>query len=172
MPTVRPELAARIDRDLREGSRVGVRGTPCIYVDGRLLQQRSLPGFRPPSTRRCPGAAEPSHDPATAPPADQHPSKKMTGVRSSHPKRRGSPGSPGAWRVDPLPAVFRPGDPWSDFLKFVFDFARSCRASRLLPCPRRSRRSPDRKSALRAPQRRRLWRCDLHLDRYSSPPLQ
>ena len=41
-----PELAALIDRDLREGSRVGVRGTPSIYVDGRQLNQRSLPGFR------------------------------------------------------------------------------------------------------------------------------
>ena len=43
---VRPELSARVDQDLREGSRVGVRGTPAIFVDGRQLRQRSLPGFR------------------------------------------------------------------------------------------------------------------------------
>ena len=41
-----PSLAAQVDRDLREGSRVGVRGTPSIFVDGRQLGQRSLPGFR------------------------------------------------------------------------------------------------------------------------------
>ncbi len=43
---LRPELATQINRDLREGARVGVRGTPSIYVDGRRLNQRSLPGFR------------------------------------------------------------------------------------------------------------------------------
>jgi protein-disulfide isomerase len=41
-----PTLSSRIDRDLREGSRVGVRATPSIFVDGRQLRQRSLAGFK------------------------------------------------------------------------------------------------------------------------------
>jgi protein-disulfide isomerase len=40
-----PELAAAVSRDMQEGSRAGVRGTPTIFVNGRRLQQRSLQGF-------------------------------------------------------------------------------------------------------------------------------
>jgi protein-disulfide isomerase len=40
-----PELAAAVDRDIQEGRRAGVRGTPTIFVNGRRLQQRSLQGF-------------------------------------------------------------------------------------------------------------------------------
>lgn len=35
-----------IRRDMIEGQRNGVRGTPTIFVNGKLLRQRSLQGFR------------------------------------------------------------------------------------------------------------------------------
>ena len=35
-----------VQRDLKDGVEAGVRGTPSIFVNGRLLQQRSLPGFK------------------------------------------------------------------------------------------------------------------------------
>ena len=41
-----PALAAMVQRDLKDGVEAGVRGTPSIFVNGRLLQQRSLPGFK------------------------------------------------------------------------------------------------------------------------------
>ncbi len=40
-----PELLQQIDFDLQEGQRIGVRGTPTIFINGRRLQQRSLAGF-------------------------------------------------------------------------------------------------------------------------------
>ena len=40
-----PEIASLINRDLREGSRIGVRGTPTIFVNGKRLEQRSLQDF-------------------------------------------------------------------------------------------------------------------------------
>jgi len=39
------EIAALINRDLREGSRIGVRGTPTIFVNGKRLEQRSMEAF-------------------------------------------------------------------------------------------------------------------------------
>ena len=41
-----PALAAMVQRDLKDGSAAGVRGTPTIFINGRRLQQRSLPGFK------------------------------------------------------------------------------------------------------------------------------
>jgi protein-disulfide isomerase len=41
-----PALAAMVQRDRKDGAEAGVRGTPSIFVNGRMLQQRSLPGFR------------------------------------------------------------------------------------------------------------------------------
>ncbi len=41
-----PALTAMVQRDLKDGVDAGVRGTPTIFVNGRLLQQRSLPGFK------------------------------------------------------------------------------------------------------------------------------
>ena len=41
-----PALAAMVQRDLKDGVEAGVRGTPSIFINGRMLQQRSLPGFK------------------------------------------------------------------------------------------------------------------------------
>jgi protein-disulfide isomerase len=41
-----PALIALVQRDLQDGVKVGVSGTPAIFVNGRKLQQRSLPGFK------------------------------------------------------------------------------------------------------------------------------
>jgi protein-disulfide isomerase len=40
-----PEITSLINRDLREGSRIGVRGTPTIFVNGKRLGQRSIQAF-------------------------------------------------------------------------------------------------------------------------------
>jgi len=41
-----PEILALISRDMSEGSQAGVRGTPTLFVNGRLLRNRSLAGFQ------------------------------------------------------------------------------------------------------------------------------
>jgi len=41
-----PDLAAMVQRDLQDGIQAGVRGTPSIFINGRLLQNRSLAGFK------------------------------------------------------------------------------------------------------------------------------
>jgi protein-disulfide isomerase len=41
-----PALASLVQRDLKNGVEAGVRGTPTIFINGRLLKQRSLPGFK------------------------------------------------------------------------------------------------------------------------------
>ena len=41
-----PALTALVQRDLKDGVEAGVRGTPSIFVNGRMLQQRSLEGFQ------------------------------------------------------------------------------------------------------------------------------
>ena len=41
-----PALKGLVDRDLKDGVAVGVRGTPSIFVNGRQLKQRSLAGFK------------------------------------------------------------------------------------------------------------------------------
>lgn len=40
-----PKLQLLIDADLKEGQTIGVRGTPAIFINGRLLQNRSLDGI-------------------------------------------------------------------------------------------------------------------------------
>jgi protein-disulfide isomerase len=40
-----PEITSLINRDIREGSRIGVRGTPTIFVNGKRLEQRSPEAF-------------------------------------------------------------------------------------------------------------------------------
>jgi protein-disulfide isomerase len=39
------EIASLINRDTREGSRIGVRGTPTIFINGKRLGQRSIEAF-------------------------------------------------------------------------------------------------------------------------------
>ena len=41
-----PSIQQLINRDLNDGMRAGVRGTPTIYVNGKLLRNRSLQGFQ------------------------------------------------------------------------------------------------------------------------------
>jgi protein-disulfide isomerase len=41
-----PAIAARIQQDLLDGRNAGVRGTPTIFINGRLLQDRSPEGFK------------------------------------------------------------------------------------------------------------------------------
>ncbi len=40
------KLTDIINRDLWEGKRAGVRGTPTVYINGKPLKKRSLAGFR------------------------------------------------------------------------------------------------------------------------------
>ena len=40
------KLLAKISRDIQDGNNAGVRGTPTVFVNGRLLRQRSLQGFQ------------------------------------------------------------------------------------------------------------------------------
>lgn len=41
-----PVLQQVINADLQEGQKVGVRGTPTIFINGRRLQKRSMAGFK------------------------------------------------------------------------------------------------------------------------------
>lgn len=41
-----PALAAQVDADLRQGQKLGVRGTPTLYVNGRLVRDRSPQGLQ------------------------------------------------------------------------------------------------------------------------------
>jgi protein-disulfide isomerase len=41
-----PRIGAIINRDMSEGNRVGVRGTPTVFINGRLLRNRSPAGFQ------------------------------------------------------------------------------------------------------------------------------
>jgi protein-disulfide isomerase len=40
-----PSLKKQIQKDMRLGSSVGVRGVPAIFINGRASKQRSLQGF-------------------------------------------------------------------------------------------------------------------------------
>ena len=40
-----PGIASLIDRDISNANQANVAGTPTIFVNGRLLNQRSLQGF-------------------------------------------------------------------------------------------------------------------------------
>ena len=41
-----PEVLNQIQKDIEDGQKAGVRGTPMIFINGRLLQDRSLNGFK------------------------------------------------------------------------------------------------------------------------------
>ena len=40
-----PEIKAIVRNDLREGANAGVRGIPTIFINGKLLRNRSFAGF-------------------------------------------------------------------------------------------------------------------------------
>ena len=39
------ETLAKVRSDIEQGSRIGVRGVPAVFINGRQLKQRSLEGF-------------------------------------------------------------------------------------------------------------------------------
>ncbi len=41
-----PSLQAIVNRDLEDGLKAEVRGVPSVFINGRLLKDRSLQGFR------------------------------------------------------------------------------------------------------------------------------
>ena len=41
-----PGIASLIDRDINNGVQANVQGTPTIFINGKQLNQRSLPGFQ------------------------------------------------------------------------------------------------------------------------------
>ena len=41
-----PQIIELIRRDVLEGNQAGVRGTPTIFINGRLLRDRSMAGFQ------------------------------------------------------------------------------------------------------------------------------
>ena len=41
-----PQILKLIRRDVTDGLRAGVRGTPTVFVNGRLLRNRNLAGFQ------------------------------------------------------------------------------------------------------------------------------
>ena len=40
-----PEIAAQIQRDYEEGIRLGIRGVPTVFINGKKIRDRSLKGF-------------------------------------------------------------------------------------------------------------------------------
>lgn len=40
-----PEISAMLNRDVDEGNRLGVRGTPTVFINGKRLGNRSMDGF-------------------------------------------------------------------------------------------------------------------------------
>jgi protein-disulfide isomerase len=40
-----PAVDAKVESDQREGTKIGVRGTPTIFVNGRRLRKRNIEGF-------------------------------------------------------------------------------------------------------------------------------
>jgi thiol-disulfide isomerase/thioredoxin len=40
-----PSMQSRINEDIQDGYKAGVRGTPTVFIDGKLLRNRSLRGF-------------------------------------------------------------------------------------------------------------------------------
>jgi protein-disulfide isomerase len=41
-----PEIMDQISRDVNDGRKAGVRGTPVVFINGRTLKDRSLNGFK------------------------------------------------------------------------------------------------------------------------------
>ena len=40
-----PDIQSLIARDVNNGRQIGVRGTPTIFINGKILKNKSLPGF-------------------------------------------------------------------------------------------------------------------------------
>jgi protein-disulfide isomerase len=55
-----PALHALVNRDLQDGLKAEVRGVPCVFINGRLLKDRSLQGFRDLIGKQLQKAAQPS----------------------------------------------------------------------------------------------------------------
>ncbi|MBW1840752.1 MAG: thioredoxin domain-containing protein [Deltaproteobacteria bacterium] len=41
-----PRIRDQVTRDLSDGAKVSVRGTPTVFINGRLLRSRKLTGFQ------------------------------------------------------------------------------------------------------------------------------
>lgn len=41
-----PDVANQIRQDIADGQKAGVRGTPTVFINGKLLRERSLNGFK------------------------------------------------------------------------------------------------------------------------------
>lgn len=41
-----PGIVEKVNMDLQDGSAAGVRGTPTVFINGRLLKSRGLKGFQ------------------------------------------------------------------------------------------------------------------------------
>ena len=41
-----PAIKAQINADLRNGNSAGVRGTPTVFINGKILRDKSLKGFQ------------------------------------------------------------------------------------------------------------------------------
>jgi protein-disulfide isomerase len=41
-----PEVAAAVQADMKLAQQVGIRGTPSIFVNGKLLTTRTVDGFK------------------------------------------------------------------------------------------------------------------------------
>ena len=41
-----PRIQALVERDLKDGRRMGIRGIPAIFINGKSLGERSLRGFQ------------------------------------------------------------------------------------------------------------------------------
>jgi len=41
-----PAIQAKIRQDFQDGNRADVRGTPAVYINGRVLKNRTLDGFQ------------------------------------------------------------------------------------------------------------------------------
>lgn len=41
-----PQIMSRIKRDINDAKKAGVRGTPTVFINGKRLRNRTLPGFQ------------------------------------------------------------------------------------------------------------------------------
>jgi protein-disulfide isomerase len=41
-----PSIGGMIERDVSEGKRIGVRGIPTVFINGRILRKKGMTGFQ------------------------------------------------------------------------------------------------------------------------------